>query len=54
MQIAERERERKRECLPRWVVSPRSEEHRTVSSKFMGYHMARKTGPFMSTHHVCR
>jgi hypothetical protein len=25
-----------------------------VRSRLNGFHMARKTGPFMPTHHVCR
>ena len=41
-------------CLPRWTVSPKNEEQRTVSSKHKGFHMATNTGPSMPTHHVCR
>jgi hypothetical protein len=39
--------------LPRWTVSPRREEQSRVRSRLNGFHIARKTGPFMPTHHVC-
>jgi hypothetical protein len=40
--------------LPRWTVSPKSEEQRMVSSRLKGFHIAKNTGPFIPTHHVCR